>query len=254
MPAHDWTRVDDGVFHAFHTVWLTAINHALNGGILPSGYYSLPEQHVGRFVTDVLTLHSPPSFAAPAASSPQPGASSATLLAEAPPQVRWRQTIPAEALSRRRSLAIRHVSGHRLVALLEIVSPANKDRPEHVEEFAAKVESAIDQGVHVLFLDLFAPGKHDPGGMHGAVLSRLHPSATPPTAPSNEPLAFVSYAAGPTVETHIERAAFGAELPTMPLFLTPEKFINVPLEATYRAAYGDTPPFWRELLESPMPL
>ena len=29
MPVHDWTRVDDGTFHAFHTVWISEIMKAL---------------------------------------------------------------------------------------------------------------------------------------------------------------------------------------------------------------------------------
>lgn len=61
MPVHNWSRVDDGIFHGFHMVWIGAINHALNAGLLPPGYYALPEQHAGRFITDVLTLHATPA-------------------------------------------------------------------------------------------------------------------------------------------------------------------------------------------------
>lgn len=56
MPVHDWKQVDAGTFHAFHTAWITHLSEALNGGVLPSGYYALPEQHAGRFIADVLTL------------------------------------------------------------------------------------------------------------------------------------------------------------------------------------------------------
>jgi hypothetical protein len=67
-----------------------------------------------------------------------------------------------QARRARRTLVIRHVSGHRVVALLEIVSPANKDRPGTVADFAQKAESALRQGVHLLVVDLFPPGLHDP--------------------------------------------------------------------------------------------
>ena len=30
MPIHDWTRVDAGIFHAFHHDWITEIARALN--------------------------------------------------------------------------------------------------------------------------------------------------------------------------------------------------------------------------------
>ena len=33
MPIHDWTRVDAGLFHAFHHDWITTLTRALNAGI-----------------------------------------------------------------------------------------------------------------------------------------------------------------------------------------------------------------------------
>ncbi len=57
MGVHDWTRVEAGIVHDFHTVWIGHLRTALNEGLLPSGYYALAEQHTGRPITDVLTLH-----------------------------------------------------------------------------------------------------------------------------------------------------------------------------------------------------
>src|SRR5206468_2795490 len=56
MPVHDWTRVDAGIFHAFHHDWITDLARTLNRGILPEDYYALPEQHAAGFGPDVLTL------------------------------------------------------------------------------------------------------------------------------------------------------------------------------------------------------
>jgi hypothetical protein len=47
MPVHDWTRVEPGSFHAFHSAWVGEIQKALNGGLRPSGFYALAEQHAG---------------------------------------------------------------------------------------------------------------------------------------------------------------------------------------------------------------
>ena len=146
-------------------------------------------------------------------------------------------------------MAIRHVSGHRLVALLEIVSPANKDRASTVEEFAAKAVDALDVGVHLLLVDLFPPGPYDPQGMHGVIWQRLERSDEPYDLPADEPLTLASYAAGPQVEVYLEHLAVGAALPEMPLFLRPDRYINVPLEPTYQAAYRGMPAFWRGVLE-----
>src|SRR5579872_5406316 len=56
MPVHDWTRVDSGLFHAFHQQWILALSAALNGGVLPSEYFALPEQNIRVPIPDVLTL------------------------------------------------------------------------------------------------------------------------------------------------------------------------------------------------------
>ena len=59
MPIHDWTRVDAGIFHAFHVQWIAEIARALNGGLLPPSYYALPEQITSGMGPDVLTLRGP---------------------------------------------------------------------------------------------------------------------------------------------------------------------------------------------------
>src|SRR5438105_7776207 len=118
MPLHDWSRVDAGIFHDFHNSWIVHLKESLNGGLLPQGYYALSEQHSGRFIADVLTLH-----ASQSSDERLPPPVGGLALAEAPPQVERKLTV-STARTRRRTLTIRHVSGHRIVAVLEIVSPA----------------------------------------------------------------------------------------------------------------------------------
>ena len=48
MPIHDWTRVDAGLFHAFHQSWIVKLCDALNRGLLPPDYFALPEQSITR--------------------------------------------------------------------------------------------------------------------------------------------------------------------------------------------------------------
>jgi len=249
MPVHDWTRVDDGIFHDFHCAWTTEVRKALNGGLLPNGYYALVEQHAGRSIPDLLTLHAGPEERELPSLAALPPASGGTAVALEAPRVRRRRTIAPLGLARRRSLAIRHVSGHRLVALLEILSPANKDRESSAEFFAEKVANALEFGVHVLVVDLFPPGKFDPQGMHGVIQQRLENSDEPYDLPVAEPLTLASYAAGPPVEVYLEHLASGGTLPEMPLFLRPDRYINVPLESTYQEAYSGVPAFWRGVIE-----
>ena len=253
MAVHDWTSVEAGIFHDFHLAWIAEVRRALNGGLLPRGYYALAEQHAGRSIPDVLTLHGGPP---PANPLPLPPLSGGTAVAEAPPRVRRRQTVQPSAARLRRTVAVRHVSGHRLVALLEIVSPANKDHARSVADFAEKAASAIDAGIHVLLIDLFPPGPHDPHGLHGAVRQLLEQSDEPSgddDPPAAEPLTLTAYAAGPPVDVYLEHVSVGAALPDMPLFLTPDWYVNVPLGPTYQATYGGVPAFWRDVIEGGTP-
>ena len=244
MSVHDWTRVEAGIYHSFHNAWITHLGDALNNGLLPPEYYALGEQHAGHLVADVLTLHaSGPNDAPP----PLPPSGPGLAVAEAPPQVRRQLTGIETYRQRRRTLAIRHVSGHRLIALVKIASPANKDRLESVEVFAAKTIDALELGVQVLLIDQLPPGRHDPRGLHAVVWSEF--DEAPYDLPIDEPLTVASYAAGPPVRAYLEHVRIGGSLPEMPLFLHADRYIPIPLEATYQTAYRGVPAFWRDVLE-----
>jgi hypothetical protein len=78
-----------------------------------------------------------------------------------------------------------------------------------------------------------------------------HLTDEPYEHPTDKPLTLVAYAAEPDPAAYLEPVAVGDALPDMPLFLDPDQYVNVPLEATYRAAYVGVPPFYRAILEAP---
>jgi len=244
MPVHDWTRISAGTFHDFHNSWITELRNALNGGLLPSGYYAQGEQWAGKINADVLTLHA-------GAQTVVPSGGGVTVMREAPPQVSRRVTASESAHIRaaRRTLVIRHSSGHRVVALLEIVSPANKDRPRSIQDFVDKAIAALQQGVHLLMIDLFPPGRYDPQGIHPLIWENYGDEVDAP--PVGKSVALASYLANSMPEAYLEFAALGDWLPPMPLFLDLHAYVNVPLAATYDAAYRGVPAVWREVLEGP---
>jgi hypothetical protein len=246
MPVHDWTRVDAGIFHDFHPAWTAALRNALNDGLLPRGYYALVEQHAGHTIRDVMLRYEGPGLGEPAWLPPD---SDRPDWAEALRRTRRRRTIAGAYRTGRRSLAIRNVGHHYLVALLEIVSPANKDGARRVRDLADKAVSALDYGPHLLIVDLLPPGPHDPTGIHGAILRRLEPDGDPYEPPADEPLTLASYAARAVMDVHLEHLAVGAPLPEMPLFLRPDLSVHVPLEPTYQAATRGMPAYWRDVLE-----
>lgn len=126
-----------------------------------------------------------------------------------------------------------------MVAIIEIVSPANKHTQRAIDDFVDKVVAALDEGVHVAIIDALPPGPRDPDGMHGAVWDRM--LAGPYRAPEGRPLTLASYAARRRVTAFVEPLGVGSPLIDMPLFLRPGHYIPVPLELTYQNAWSGVP-------------
>lgn len=256
MPMHDWTRVLAGVYHSFHNSWITHLQETLNAGLLPATFYALGEQCSGNINPDVLTLRTEEdeesgqddvNFTAPGSAA----ATGLIAVAEARPQVRILQEAAEDLmfyLERRRTLVIRHTSGDRVVALVEIVSPANKHTRDTLDEFVDKVVAALRDGIHVLVIDPLPPTRHDPEGIHGAVWERLMAGHYEP--PDDMPLTLVSYCVRQPIAAWIEPLSVGSKLTDMPLFLTPEHYILVPLENTYLQAWSGVPNRWRRVIEA----
>jgi hypothetical protein len=246
MPIHDWSRVFDGAFHAFHLAWIAEIQKALNSGILPPDYYALAEQIAGPAVPDVLTLQ--------ATNGPGDGGRSgepiagATAVAVAPPRVRLSDRVEVEPFTRRqRSVVIHHASDDRIIALIEIVSAGNKSSSKEFHAFTTKAVGALDRGYHLLLIDLHPHTERDPAGIHPIIWAEVGGKPTP--VPADKPLTLVAYDAGPPKTAYFEPLAVGDALIDMPLFLAPGWYVSVPLEATYQAAWGGVPRRYRAVLE-----
>jgi hypothetical protein len=210
--------------------WIAEIRLALNTGLLPSDYYAEAEP------IPEMTEPEPPSVA--------------IAVACCPPRVRL--TIEAETeayVLKRRILVIRHASGDRIVALLELVSPGNKSARHAVRSFVEKAVEALYRGYHLLIVDLFPPGPRDLNGIHPLIWGEI--SDAPFAVPPDEPLTLAAYSAGPIKRAYVEPTAVGRPLLEMPLFLEPELYVNVPLEPTYQRAYRGVPRRWRTVLEQP---
>lgn len=140
MPIHDWTQVPAGLFHHFHQDWSVEIARALNRGLLPSNLSALVEQRSGAVETDVLTIEDEESEEAIAGKS---NGGTATM---APPQasIVRRSTNELYAVRANR-IVIRHHLG-RIVSVIEIVSPGNKDSRSSIRQFVNKTVDLICQG------------------------------------------------------------------------------------------------------------
>ena len=236
MPVHDWTRVSDGTFHDFHYSWVLEIKRALKRGLLPKGYYVMAEQIGGDLgAPDVLTLQ-----AAGQKPEPDDSLSGTATLTESPPVVHARATIARDSYARmQRTVVVRHTSDDRIVAMIEILSAGNKSSRHAMRSFLDKAVAALDSGVHLLLIDMHPPGPRDPHGIHRALLNEI--GAEDYVLSGSRPLTVVAYIGGAVVEAFVEHFAVGEPIPQMPLFLTRENYVRVPLEATYMAAWEDVP-------------
>lgn len=241
MPLHDWTRVDAGLFHAFHHGWIEEVARALNRGLLPPDYFALPEQNIRGPIPDVLTLELAKK------SQPTEGAGGGAAVAMRPPQTRLTKRAEADAYARKSShIKVRHRYG-RVVAVIEIVSPGNKASRAESRAMVEKSVDLIRQGVHLLVIDVFPPGPRDPQGIHRAIWDEFEDDDF--ALPADKPLTLASYDAGADIVAYVEFVAVGDSLPDMPLFLRSEVYVGVPLEASYQSSWSAFPSALKGLLE-----
>ena len=251
MGVHDWSRVDDGIFHDFHHAWIEEIKRSLNGGLLPEWLYALAEQQVSEFGPDVLALQAPDGNSVP--ESREIGSGSDTGLMVAPPRVAMTlQGAEDFYTQRQKSVAIRHASDDRIVAIVEVVSPGNKSSLQRLEAFVRKAFSLLRQGIHLLVLDLHLPTRRAPDGIHGAIWNIIGSSSDEDYhQPADKPLTLVAYQARlyAGVTAYVQPIAVGDMLSEMPLYVTTEGYVSVPLQETYDRAFAALPRRWASVLE-----
>lgn len=214
MPIHDWNRVEAGLFHAFRQRWVCEICDLLNGGHLPPEYFALLER------TESTTFG-----------------------------VRVAHETEAEIYAMRADrVGVHHVKRGR-VALIDIVSPGHKVSPRAIRQYVSNRAAVIQQGIHLLLVDLFRPSEHDPGGIHKAIWDMLieedHEFS------QDKPLTLVSYEAGSTIAAFVEPVAIGDKLPDMPLFLEEGRYVSIQLESSYMSSWSVFPSILKPLLDEP---
>ncbi len=250
MPIHDWSQIEHGVFHDFHQAWTIEIRKALNAGLLPDGFFALAEQVVSGPIPDVVTLQRRP----PRDNVPKRGDArergGGLAIADAPPQARFITSAePEQYAARANRIAIHHRLG-RVVAVIEIVSPGNKSSQHAMRTFVENAYELLQQGIHLLIVDLFPPSPRDPQGVHKAIWDTIRDEPFP--LPPDKPLTVASYFAGSTKAAYVEPVAVGDPLPSLPVFLDSGLYVPAPLESTYQTTWQECAVEVRELVEHPV--
>lgn len=214
----------------FHALWPSVMVQRL-ANVLPSGYSAEPRAQLGAyFEIDVGSFERTAGLP----EVPVNGNEGVATATWAPPQ----PTLTVESdLAEQYEYAV-HVydltEGRRLVAAVEIVSPANKDRPEHRGAFVAKMAALLQQGVCVSVVDLVTLRQFN----LYAELLELIGHTDPALGPEPPPL----YAATLRHRKAKERSlldswyhplALGSLLPKLPIWLSETDGVMLDLDSTY---------------------
>ncbi len=121
--------------------------------------------------------------------------------------------------------------GPTLAGAIELVSPANKDRPASRDAFVSKCAAYLQAGVGLVIVDVVTERSAD---LHGELLARLgsidHGTREALSASAYRP---VERDGAGNLDVWHSPLAIGLDLPTLPLWLRGGLCLPVELEATY---------------------
>jgi hypothetical protein len=222
-PLHHW--------ESFHSNWATRIADALNERWLPGDFLAEEHTHAGgRTEIDVATYaHAPAATVAqlaPVTGEPAPSWS--------PPAPGYQGPLALPDAFEVRVLT--ESGGATLVGVIQLVSPANKDRAEQRRAFATKCAGFLHQGVSVVVLDVVTTRD---ANLHNEIVALV--GADGARLPDGLSLYGAAYRpvlrGGETqVDVWTAHCEVGAALPTLPLRLRGDLFAPVNFEETYQEA------------------
>jgi hypothetical protein len=212
-----------------HSAWANALRDHLNRDLLPPEYFAEVEITLGsRLEIDVATFKQDDEH-----STPEAGAV-AVLAPPRPPFTAPLQFTHPDLFEVR---VLHEDGGPRLVAALELVSPANKDRAGHRHAFAVKCGSYLQSGLGVAVVDVVTSRA---GNLHADILQILQ-IADDSSGLSAANLYATSYRTAITKDTGSleywgDPLVIGNSLPSLPLWVAPDLCLTLNLEETYMRA------------------
>ncbi len=236
MPLRDHFRppLDDLTsWEGFHGQWPAMIVQTLERK-LPRRYVAAPRVHLGSSIEiDVATYEQDAAeVSSPDVNNGNGGAVATAVWAPPRPTLTLATDLPD--LDEYEVRVYDTKRGRRLVAAIEIVSPANKDRPEHRRAFVAKCAALLQQLVSVTIIDLVTVrnfnlygdlleliGKQDP-----ALDSEPHPLYAVVCRPTRREAAW-------QLEMWMHGLGLSQPLPTLPLWLADNLSVPLELEECY---------------------
>jgi uncharacterized protein DUF4058 len=224
-PLHHWD--------SFPTRWATVIADTLDR-TLPRRFFAEVNAHLGAQVAaDVAEFERPPEDEdEPSSNGPGGGVAVQTY---APPAAAM---VAPAVFPDDLEVQVRDARDDaRLVAVVELVSPRNKDRPDARRAFGAKCAAYLQRGLGVIVVDAVTTRQ---ANMHNELV-RLLEWGDRFQMPAEASLAAVAYRPvrrGDANEIDIWTVplAVGGALPVLPLALLGTRAVPLDLEATYSEA------------------
>ncbi len=212
-------------WESFHHRWANAIADHLDQ-LLPARFFARVEVHLGNEVATDVTEE---ELVAPPEANGTAGIAVATYTPPAA-TVTIPTVFPEEAAIEVRSAD----PAARLLAVIELVSPANKKSPDARRAFVAKAVAYLQHRIGLVIVD---PVTERHFNLHNDLTRELAgndlfalPGDPPIYAAAYRP---VAGEAGASAEAWVHQLAVGAALPVVPLYLRGHGFVPLDLEATY---------------------
>jgi Protein of unknown function (DUF4058) len=219
-------------WEGFHATWPVMIVSLLRRK-LPRRYYAEPRVHPGSSAEiDVATFESEGESLLAADGNGNGGAGATAVWAPPRPTLAVVTDLPAQDVYEVRVYDEKRHS--RLVAAVEIVSPANKDRPEHRRAFVSKCAGLLRERVSVVIIDLVTTRTQN---LYAELLDLIGQS-DPGLSPEPPPLYTVACRMTRRenewlLESWAQTLGLGGVLPTVPLWLADNLAVPLELEASY---------------------
>jgi hypothetical protein len=240
MPLRDHFRppVDNiASWEELHGMWPAMIVQHLRKK-LPDGYVAGPKVHSGAQIEiDVAAFEkdeAPPLIGM----SEGNGGVATAVWAPAKPNVAVETTLPDYDEFEVRIYDAKR--GRHLVAAIEIVSPANKDRPENRNAFVGKCAALLQKGVAVSIVDLVTVRHFNLYAEVLAFVGHNDPTLSDPPPPIYATSCrWVKKEQRTFLEAWSHVLTVGQPLPTLPLWLTADLVVPLDLEQSYEQACHD---------------
>jgi hypothetical protein len=214
-------------WESFHSSWATFIAMHLNRGVLPKN--CVAEVHVSLGVQLEADVTAEQEHHQDNGSE---GATATTVWA--PPRPMLNVPVDFADIDLFEVQVVREDRDLRVVAAIELVSPANKDRPDSRRAFASKCLAYLHQGVGVVVVDVVTERT---ANLHAELFALLGRDAG---VSGNLPLYVAAYRTVTRrkkcrLQAWAEPLALQAPLPIAPLWIDPAQGIPLDLEPSYVA-------------------